>query len=64
MTHTAALEIVWRNPKPRVHEQRWEQVKEDSGTTHYWVRELVFTFSGPLWMITSSLEFVSGGRAA
>jgi len=64
MTHTAALEIVWRNPKPQVHEQRWEQVKQDSGTTHYWVRELVFTFSGPLWMITSSLEFVSGGRAA
>jgi len=64
MTHTAALEIVWRNPKPPQRRQRWEQIKQDSGTPHYLVQELVLTPAGSFWTTTSNLEIVPGGRAA
>jgi len=64
MVHTVALEIVWRNPKPRQRQRRWERIKQDSGATRYLVQELVFTSTGSFWTTTSSLEFVSGGQAA
>ena len=64
MARTETLEIVWRNPKPSQRRQRWEQIKQESGTAHYLVQELVSTAAGKFWMITSSLELVSGGRAA
>jgi hypothetical protein len=38
MTQRAALEIVWRNPKPPQRRQRWQQIEQDSGTPHYLVR--------------------------
>jgi hypothetical protein len=64
MTQTATLEIVWRNPKPPQRRQRWEQIKQDSGTAHYVVQELVSTSTGSFWTAMSSLEIVPGGRAA
>jgi hypothetical protein len=64
MTQTAALEIVWRNPKPPQRQQRWEEINHDSGTAHYLVQELMFTPIGSFWATTSSLELVPGGRAA
>ena len=64
MAQTANLEIVWRNPKPPQRRQRWEQIKQDSGTAHYLVQELVSTLDGSFWSAMSSLEIVSGGRAA
>jgi hypothetical protein len=64
MAQTARLEIVWRNPKPPQRRQRWEQVKQESGTAHYMVQELVSTSDGSFWTDTSSLEIVPGGRAA
>lgn len=64
MAHTQPLEIVWRNPKPPQRLQRWEPIKQDSGTAHYVVQELVSTSAGAFWIATSSLELVSGGRAA
>jgi hypothetical protein len=64
MTQTVALEIVWRNPKPPQRQQRWEQIRHDSGTARYLVKELVSTPVGSFWATTSSLEVVHGGCAA
>jgi hypothetical protein len=64
MTYRAKLVIVWRNPKAMQHRKRWEQIGKGSGATHYLVQECVSTLLGPFWTTTSSLEVVSGGRAA
>jgi hypothetical protein len=64
MTRTSAFEIVWRNPNPPKREQRWEQIMQDSGTVRYQVQELAFTSVESLWINTSNLEVVPGGRAA
>jgi hypothetical protein len=64
MAQTTTLEIVWRNPKPPQRRQRWEQIRQDSATVHYVVQELVSTSAGEFWTAMSSLEIVSGGRAA
>ena len=64
MAQMAALEIVWRNPKPPQRRQRWEQINQNSETAHYVVQELVSTLAGSFWTATSSLEIVPGGRAA
>jgi hypothetical protein len=64
MTQTAALEIVWRNPKPPQHLQRREQISHDLATGHYLVQELISTPVGPFWATTSSLKILPGGRAA
>jgi len=64
MAQTVGLEIVWRNPKPPQRQQRWEQISQDSGTAHYLVQEFSSTDGGWLWIPTSSLEVVAGGRAA
>ena len=64
MAQTAKLEIAWRNPRPPQRCQRWEQISHGSGTAHYMVRELVSTLAGPFWIVASSLELLSGGRAA
>lgn len=64
MAQTATLEIVWRNPKPPQRRQRWEQIKQTSGTAHYVVQELVSTSAGSFWTAMSSLEIIAGGRAA
>jgi hypothetical protein len=58
------LEIVWRNPQPRRHRQRWEQLKGRTGSTVYLIQEFVSLAEGGFWSTTSSLEVVSGGRAA
>ncbi len=64
MTQTAALEIVWRNPKPPQRRQRWEQINQNSRTARYLVQEFVSTPIGSFWTTMSSLELVPGGRAA
>jgi hypothetical protein len=64
MKQTATLEIVWRNPKPPLRQQRWEQIKQDSEAAHYVVQELVSTSAGSFWTAMSSLEIIAGGRAA
>ena len=64
MTQQAALEIVWRNPKPPQRHQRWEQIGQDSGTAHYLVQELFSNDIESFWTTTSRLEVVPGGRAA
>ena len=64
MTQAARLKIVWRNPRPPHRQQRWEQTRHDSNTTHYLIQELVSTPAGLFWLITSNLEIVSGGRVA
>jgi hypothetical protein len=60
MMHTAPLEIIWRNPKPPQRQQRWEQIKHDSGTAHYLVQELVSSPAGLFWATISSLEILLG----
>ena len=37
MAQAANLEIVWRNPKPPQRRQHWEEIKQDSGTAHYFI---------------------------
>ena len=64
MEQIAAIEIIWRNPKPPQRRQRWEPINQDSGAARYLVQEFVCTSIGSFWMTTSSLEFVPGGRAA
>jgi hypothetical protein len=64
MERTAALEIVWRNPKPHLHRRRWEQINQDSSTAHYLVQECLPTAAGSFWITMSSLEVLPGGRAA
>ena len=64
MTQRAALQIVWRNPKPPQRRQRWEHLRQDSGTAHYLVQELVLTSAGSFWTTTSRLEIAHGGCAA
>jgi len=61
---TAALEVVWRNPKPLQRRQRCEQITHDSATGHYLVQELISSPEGSFWATTSSLEIVPGGRVA
>src|ERR1700758_3334738 len=61
---TAALKIIWRNPKAPQRQYRWEQTQQDSRMARYMVHELVPSAEGPFWLITSSLELVSGGRVA
>lgn len=39
MTQQAALEVVWRNPKPPRRQQGSERISHDSGTAHYQVQE-------------------------
>ena len=63
MTHTAALEIVWRNPKPPQRQQRWEQINLLAGSACYLLEELVSNSIGSFWTATSSLEITPGGRA-
>ena len=46
MVQMAALEIVWRNPKPSQRQQRWEQIQQNSATVHYVVQELVSISDG------------------
>jgi hypothetical protein len=64
MTQMAALEIVWRNPKPPQRRQGGEHISQDSGTAHYLVRELVSTSVESFWTTTLSLQVVPGGGAA
>jgi len=64
MERLAALQIIWRNPKPLQRQQRWEQITQDSVTGHYLVQELIATPVGAFWATTSSLEILPGGRAA
>jgi len=64
MKQASTLEIVWRNPRPTLRRQRWEQTRHDSNTTHYLIHELVSTSAEPYWLITTNLELVSGGRVA
>ena len=64
MAQSITLEIVWRNPKRPQRQQRWEQIKLNSGTAHYVVQELVSTSAGSFWTAMSSLEIIVGGRAA
>ena len=64
MKQTRGLEIVWRNPNPPRRRQRWERIKEEAGTVHYLVQELVSSAAGAFWATTSSLELVHGACAA
>jgi len=64
MTQTVPLEIVWRNLKAPSRRQRWEQITQDSATSHYLVQQLISTLVGSFWATTSSLEILRGGRAA
>jgi len=64
--HAATLEIVWRNPNPPQHRKRWELLERNSGGAHYLIQEFFSNRRGAIsiWVPTSRLDVVPGGRAA
>jgi len=64
MTQTTGLQIVWRNPKAHQRRQGWELLSRDSRMARYLVQEFLSTDGGSIWVTTSSLDVVAGGRAA
>jgi hypothetical protein len=57
------LTIVWRNPGPARHTQRWQKLERRLGRSLYVVQELVSAGDRGYWATTSALEVLSGGRA-
>jgi hypothetical protein len=57
------LMIVWRNPDPARHTQRWQKLERRSGCSLYVIQELVAAGNRGYWATTSALEVLSGGRA-
>jgi hypothetical protein len=66
MMQTATLEIVWWNLNPPENRKRWELLKRNSRVAHYLIQEFFSTDAGSLsiWVPTSSLDVLAGGRAA
>ncbi|HLK33871.1 MAG TPA: hypothetical protein VKT29_12325 [Terriglobales bacterium] len=60
------LKIVWRNPRPIRHVQRWESVEKDAEKSVYVVQEYVVEGSGAdgYWATECELQVLHGGRAA
>lgn len=58
----AGLEIVWRNPDPPHHQQRWEQLTAESQASLYEIQEFVSLTDGGFWSASSRLKVLAGGR--
>jgi len=58
------LQIVWRNPSPVHRRHRWQHVRKELNSAVYVVQEFMTAADLGFWSTTSSLEVVSGGRAA
>ncbi|HEU5335828.1 MAG TPA: hypothetical protein VFU27_07690 [Terriglobales bacterium] len=60
------LQIVWRNPQPVRHIQRWESVEKDPEKSVYVVQEFVIDSQdgNGYWATECELQVFSGGRAA
>lgn len=60
------LKIIWRNPQPVRHIQRWESVEKAPEKSVYVVQEYVLeTDNGEgYWATECELQVITGGRAA
>ena len=60
------LKIVWRNPQPVRHIQRWESVGKAAEKSVYVVQEYVFDGDdgSGYWATECELQIIPGGRAA
>lgn len=60
------LHIVWRNPLPVRHIQRWESVEKAADKSVYLVQEYVLDGAGGdgYWATECELQVISGGHAA
>jgi hypothetical protein len=60
--HYVAPQIVWRNPEPARHRQRWDLVRRLPSSTVYLIQELVSVGDYSFWCAKSSLELVRARR--
>lgn len=60
------LKIIWRNPQPVSHIQRWESVEKGSDISTYVVKEYVLEGNegNGYWATGCELQVLRGGRAA
>jgi hypothetical protein len=60
------LKIVWRNPQPVRHIQRWESVERAAEHSVYVVQEFVLDGEegDGYWATECELQVIPGGRAA
>jgi len=58
------LEIVWRNPNPVCHHSKRRSCKRGNKRTLYILQEFVADGDFGFWTTTSTLEILTGGRAA
>ncbi|PYX94390.1 MAG: hypothetical protein DMG71_12650 [Acidobacteria bacterium] len=56
-------EIVWRNPDPRWHKQRWQTLERRLDRNVYMVQELITKDAQGKWASAFALEVLHGGRA-
>ena len=54
--------IVWRNPDPRWHKQRWQALERRFDRTLYIIQELVRNGDSGQWVTAFAFEVVRGGR--
>jgi hypothetical protein len=54
--------IIWRNPDPKWHKQRWQALERRLDRTLYIVQELVRTGDSGHWVSAYAFEVIRGGR--
>ncbi|HEV2115686.1 MAG TPA: hypothetical protein VGR48_06665 [Terriglobales bacterium] len=60
------LKIIWRNPQPVRHIQRWESVERAQDRSVYVVQQFVLDGEGGngYWTTECELQVIRGGTAA
>ena len=56
--------IVWRNPEPKWHKQRWQALERRLDRTLYLIQELVRSGDSGHWVTAFAFEVVRGGQRA
>ena len=54
--------IIWRNPNPKWHKQRWQTLERGVARSVYVVQELLVKGDKGHWSTACALEVVRGGR--
>ena len=56
------LAIMWRNPDPKWHKQRWQTLERGLDRSLYVVQELVIKGEKGQWFTSHAFEVRRGGR--
>ena len=56
------LAIIWRNPDPKWHKQRWQTLERGVERSLYAVQELIVKGDKGYWSPSCALEVRRGGR--